>query len=47
MTTIQTNIITYPNRAAFKSFYKNITSPVRLLPNFLIIGDNKCGTTTL
>jgi hypothetical protein len=47
MTTIQTDTVTHLNRAAFKSFYRNITSPVRLLPNFLIIGANKCGTTTL
>ncbi len=30
-----------------KSFYRNITSPVRVLPDFLIIGVQKGGTTSL
>lgn len=30
-----------------KSFYRNITSPVRILPDFLIIGVQKGGTTSL
>lgn len=37
----------YSIRAALNIFYRNITASRRCLPDFLVIGANKCGTTTL
>ena len=27
--------------------YRRLTAPIRVLPNFMIIGASKCGTTSL
>ena len=35
------------NQLYFKRFWGIITSPVRMLPDFLIIGGRKCGSTSL
>ncbi|MFX1453319.1 MAG: hypothetical protein ACFFCM_20970, partial [Promethearchaeota archaeon] len=34
-------------RFSISKFYRKITSPIRTLPDFLIIGAPRCGTTSL
>lgn len=38
---------TYPLNAQFERLYRGISSPIRLLPDFLIIGTQRGGTTSL